>query len=99
MRCMNVDGYSLPLFEIQRRGGRKVQAFVGAYRRLEDEGYRRVQEAGVYRPVSPHSNLGLLEYLTSWVSSQWASGIHVVAMLWRQSYFCDCPGTSHVRAS
>lgn len=56
-----------------------MQAFVGAYRRLEDEGYRRVQEAGVYRPVSPHSNLGLLEYLTSWVSSPWASGIHVVA--------------------
>lgn len=39
----------------------------------------------VYRPVSPHSTLDLLEYLTCWVSSPWASGIHAVACFGEQA--------------
>lgn len=59
-----------------------MQAFVGAYRRLEDKGCRRVPEF-----------TGLV--YSSWVSSPWASGIHEVACF---GDFCACPGTSPGRA-
>lgn len=72
-------GTHSPCLKYSEEEAGRCRPLWGAYRRLEDEGYRRVQEAGVYRPVSPHSNLGLLEYLTSWVSSPRASEIHVVA--------------------
>lgn len=70
--------------------GRKVQDLVGhtggrrrkdagEYRRLNDEGCSRIQEVGGSLQACVSSEQpGSVEFLTSWVSSPWASGIHVV---------------------